>query len=67
MFPVNRLHWDMMDGARLFPRHDPANCTLMVFQSEALNYSVELTAPAHSLEATTAVQFDFDLTFALCI
>lgn len=44
-----RLHRDMMDGACLFRRR------LMAFQSEALNYGVELMAPARSWEASTTI------------
>jgi len=57
-----------MDGARLFPRRDPANGALMAFQSEAPNYSVELTAPARSWEASTTVLLwdsEFDLSAVL--
>ena len=50
-----RLHRDVMDGARLFRRRYPADGALMAFQSEALNYGVELTAPARSWEASTTV------------
>lgn len=50
-----RLHRDVMDGARLFPRRVPANGALMAFQSAAPNYGVELMAPAHSWEASTTV------------
>lgn len=67
VFPVNVFIGTVMDGARLFPRRDPANGALMVFQSEALNYSVELTAPAHSWEGSTALLLwyqnsEFDLS-----
>ncbi len=62
-----RLHRDVMDGARLFPRRVPANGALMAFQSEALNYGVELMAPAHNWEASTSVLLwyqysEFDLS-----
>lgn len=50
-----RLHRDMMDGACLFRRRDPADGALMAFQSEALNYGVELMAPARSWEASTTI------------
>lgn len=58
-----------MDGACLFPRRDPANGALMPFQSAALSYTVELVAPAHSWEASTAVLLrnqnsEFDLSAA---
>lgn len=61
-----RLHRDMMDGVCLFRRRDPADSALMAFQSEALNYGVELMAPACSWEASTTILLryqysDFDL------
>lgn len=55
VFPVNVFIWDVMDGARLFHRRDPANGALMAFRSAALNYRVGLMAPAHSCKASTAI------------
>lgn len=50
-----RLHRDVMDGARLLRRRHPANGALMAFQSAAQNRGVELTAPARSWEASAAI------------
>lgn len=64
------LHRVVMDGAFLFPRRGPANCTLIVFQSAALNYSAELMPAAHSWKASPAVlryqKSEFDCGAALC-